>query len=485
MFSSSLKRISLLLACGWIGAMSHANGDSSYNQTDTISPIHSEASLPFRIQIEQADFSLPNGIHSGITGEYHGKWLFLAGRTNGMHGFDPGINNFPPTEQNQVVYVVDPIAKTVVTRSLTDASSGLTQAQIDYLSVTSPQFYQKGRTLYMTGGYGVDTSTGLFSTKPILTAIDVKGLIHWVTNPSADETAAEHIRQIADPIFQVTGGDMFQIGRNPTLLVFGQNFKGYYVDGSNGEYTQEVRRFHIHDDGIHLSVKIFPSVPSEPDPNYRRRDLNVVPIVELKYGRAFPSLVALSGVFTLDTGIWTVPVEINSRGHAFMADPNASRTFKQGMSNYVSSTIGLFSRERKDMYIVLPGGISFGYFSNGQFLTDPEFPFINQVTTVKRDAHGHYKQYLMSSEFPVILSTQSNPGNQLLFGAGAFFMANTNLPTYSNGVIKFDKLGREPFLAGYIVGGIQSTLPNTNTQSDSAASPYIFRVIITPVGCGA
>jgi hypothetical protein len=35
-------------------------------------------------------------------------------------------------------------------------------------------------------------------------------------------------------------------------------------------------------------------------------------------------------------------------------------------------------------------------------------------------------------------------------------------------------------VVGFIVGGIQSTLPNTTAESDSAASPYIFTVTLVP-----
>ena len=104
--------------------------------------------------------------------------------------------------------MVDPAAPSVATRSLADPGSGLTPAQVDSLAVVSAQGYQLGRTLYMTGGCGVDTATGQFSTSDALTAIDVPGLMRWVTSPSPGETAAQHIRQIFDPILRVTGGYM-------------------------------------------------------------------------------------------------------------------------------------------------------------------------------------------------------------------------------------------------------------------------------------
>jgi hypothetical protein len=50
---------------------------------------------------------------------------------------------------------------------------------------------------------------------------------------------------------------------------------------------------------------------------------------------------------------------------------------------------------------------------------------------------------------------------------------------YSNGVLNLAKI-KHPTIIGYIMGGIQSTLPNTDFQSDSAASPYVFKVVLTP-----
>lgn len=473
---------SLLIAIG-IGMTSLVLANGNPNQTSDVSPIYPETELPFRVNIELADFEMPNGIHSGVFGVYNEKWIFLAGRTNGMHAFNDDPNNFPPQEQNQIVYVVDPEKKKVWSRSLAESGSGLTQEQIDQLSVTSPQFYHKGRVLYMTGGYGVDTATGDFSTKDVLTAIDMPGLMHWVVKPYKHETAAQHIRQLYDESFRVTGGDMRQFGSAPTLLFFGQNFPGYYFDPTtNGQYVEQVRRFYIFDNGINLAVKFLDPLPAVQDGNYRRRDLTIFPRVhKARNGKLVASYVAYSGVFTENDGIWTVPVEITAKGSPTMADPTLPSTFKQGMNNYVVAALGLFSKKTSDMYTIFMGGISYGYFEGGVFKTDPEFPFINQVTTVRIDKHGDYKQYLMTAEYPVILSTQSNPGNPLLFGAGAQFVIAEEVPMYSNEVLKLDHLRCHSKVVGYIVGGIQSTLPNTNVPSDSSASAYIFKVSVVPV----
>jgi hypothetical protein len=202
---------------------------------------------------------------------------------------------------------VDPVQKTVATRSLTAPGSGLTQSQVDLLSVTSAQSYQLGNTLYMTGGYGVDTATGNFSTKDALSAIDVPSLIQWVVNASPGDTAAQHIRQIRDPIFQVTGGEMNLGAGGVTMLMFGQNFVGANVISANGTYTEQVSRFRIVDDGVSLSVLPLGPLPALPDPNYRRRDLNIVPLIRDGNDLGW---AALSGVFTPANGAWTVPVPV-------------------------------------------------------------------------------------------------------------------------------------------------------------------------------
>ncbi len=466
-----LLRLGLVVFAAAVGWIPGAFAD---NQTPTVGPILPGTALPFSIQIQQAAFQLPSGLQSYAVGTSDGKWLLVTGRINGLHGF--GSNgDFPPDTQNTTAFVVDPYLGAVATRSLSDPGSGLTQAEVDLLSVTAAQSCQSGHTLYVAGGYGIDTSTGTLGTKDALTAIDVPGLIHWVIDPSAGETAAQHIRQTFDPVVQITGGFMVEATHHHMLLGFGQNFTGGGIT-SDGTYSEEIRRFRVIDHGAKLAVVARKPLPKAPDPSYRRAGQSFVPIIES--GRR--GYVAFSGLFTPTDGVWTVPVEISRTGIPKMADPAVPTTFKQGMNNYLAPTVGLYSRKARDSYTVLMGGISYGFFSGGVFQTDPELPFINQVTAIKRDRHGIFSQYLMDAEYPVIASTGSNPGNTLLFGAGATFIPVDGLPTYRNGVIKLDALGINPRVVGFVIGGIQSTLPNTNTQADSAASPYVFTVTVAP-----
>ena len=445
------------------------------NQTETLSPVLPENSLPFTLEIDQASFSLPAGIQAYASAIYKGKWILIAGRTNGVHGFDNVGNNFPPGFQNTTIYVVDPSSGATISRSLTDLSSGLSQEEIDTLSVTASQFFQKNDTLYIVGGYGINTATGKMETKSTLTAIDLNRLIKWVTegNPSFKQA----LRQVSHPLLQVTGGALFQNdNHHPFLLMLGQKFTGLYRDNSNGVYTKQIRSFWLNDNGKNLSI--FPNLNNSrvTFPDYRRRDLNVVPIMRHNH----PAYVAFAGVFTLETGVWTVPITIFPDGSSFEPNPNVPHTFKQAMNHYNCATLGLYSVSSKDMYVVLLGGISYGFFSGGVFETDAEIPFINQITTIKIDKEDNYTQHLMNREYPFIASTGSNPGNQLLFGAEAQFFEVDHIPTFMNGVIQLDKLPDTPIIIGYIVGGIMSTLPNTNVPSDSTSSPYVFTVKLIP-----
>jgi hypothetical protein len=442
----------------------------SQNQTNTLSPVLPQ-DLPFNIEITQASFSMPTGIQSYASANYNGFWIFLAGRTNGLHGFSNVGNNFPPSAQNTVVYVIDPATGTSWSRDMT--TSDLAQANIDALSVTASESFQKGNTLYFVGGYGINTALNQMETKSLLTAINLKTLFNWVLFGNVSLSSA--LRQVSHPYLQVTGGYLFQANdHQPWLLMLGQNFTGDYTPGSNGQYTQQIRPFWLNDDGQTLSI--IPLNSSVTYPDYRRRDLNIAPILQ---NDKF-AYVALGGVFTLAGGVWTVPITIYPDGSSYEPNPNDPDTFMQAMNQYYCPSFGLYSTGSKEMYVVLPGGISYGYFSNGQFETDDEDPFINQVTTVKIDKYNTFTQYLMNNEYPVIASTGTNPGNPLLFGAEAVFLPSSNMPLFTNGVIQLDALpSGVPIVIGYIVGGIMSTLPNTNTQADSTASPYVFAVTLT------
>lgn len=495
------------------------------NQTTNLTIPLPEDSLPYRVTLEQADFTLPAGLHSFAYAVYEGEWLLIAGRTNGLHDVnntDPTSNSFPPSQQNTVVFVVNPKKKKTYYRSLYDSSANLSQAQIDLLSATNTLFYhaKNKNTLYVVGGYGLDTASNTMGTKPTLTAIDVPNLIKWVKKPGKSKSAAECVRTIIHPIFQLAGGVMLQSDEHqPFLLAFGQNFDGNYVTTSNGSYSQQIRPVQIIDNGRSLFVQLHP----QPGvlPTYRRRDLNVIPIVKKNGQSLTMSFSALSGVFTPGDinnapGAWTIPIEIDPDGSSRMLDPNNPNTFAQAMNNYSCANMGLYSMKKEKMYTLLFGGISAALFGDGSNCNmDPNpqcncctvwvpvagniftpccnLPFTNDVTTIEIDNHGVYRQYLMSGTYPIINSSpplcpgfppMTCAGAPLqtiyFFGANAVFIHAEGVPTFPNGVIALDKLGKNPAFVGYIIGGIASTISDTNCTTDSQSSPYVFKVTISP-----
>lgn len=509
-----MKWLFLMLSCG---TFLLAQCPPCSNQTTNLTVPLPEDSLPYRVKLELAGFTLPVGLHSCAVAVYKGEWLFVGGRTNGLHNVDntdPTSNSFPVSKQNTIVYIVNPTTGDSYSRSLYDSSSGLTQAQIDLLSVTNCLYYHnaKNNTLYLVGGYGIDTATQTMGTKPALTAIDVPNFIEWVKNGSNGKNAAKCIRCTFNPLLQLTGGIMWQSNSHlPFLLAFGQNFSGNYLTSVSGSYSCQIRPIQILDNG--RTVIIQPYTQTKPLPNYRRRDLNVVPIVKKMGNSLTMSYAALSGVFTPYTndnpGAWTVPININPDGSSQMLNPNDPNTLAQAMNNYDCANMGLYSAKTNMMYTLLFGGISAAIISDGSNCNnspDPQnncctawvpaagttftpccnLPFSNDITTISVDPDGVYRQYLMSEKYPIVPYTPlacpgyNPPANtHLWFGANAVFIQSDLLPTYPNGVISLDKL-QSPTFVGYIAGGIASVVTDTNCTTDSQASNYVFKVTILP-----
>jgi hypothetical protein len=455
------------------------------HQTPTFSPIEPADGLPYRITLREYDFGSAQmpGLHSYAAGRYDGKWVLLAGRTNGVHDLDQsGEQSFPPEFQNRDVWVIDPIGKQSWRRSLgdptsgmTDPSSGLSPAQIASLTPTNNQFAQVGDTLYMTGGYGLNTASE-FTTFDTLSALDLPGLVDWVVSGSGQ--AADHVRHLMHPVASVTGGAMHEMGGR-MHIVFGQDFEGPYSPRSDGTYTRQVRSFDIVDDGSGLTVQNV--TQTSPVSAYRRRDLNVVPVVRPNgAGGTESGLVALSGVFTSSFGAWTVPVEIDETGIPTMANPTSSDTFKQGFNGYHSAKLGLFSEASGAMHIVAFGGISVQYIdeSSGDVVQDDAMPFVNDVTSIVIDSSGDYSQHHLGY-FPAIFD---DGGSRWRFGANSEFFAADGIEAFDNGVIKLDELTGRTTL-GYIFGGIMANGPHTRGFPDvtSTASFRAFEVVLIRV----
>ena len=453
------------------------------NQTNTIDTPIPETTLPFRIRIAQANFSFPvvsnqdgttsSGIQAFGYGAYKNKRIFLAGRTAGVHWLN-NTNSFLPSQQNTYIYVLNLDTNTISYRSLEDPSSLLSQNDIDILSVVAPQSVQLGDFLYLVGGYGYNHTISNFETSNVATVIDLPKAINWVAN--GEDSFLSCITYIEDPYLQVTGGGALNANRHkPILLCLGQNFEGSYTLSSNGQYTNQIRGFYFLNSSTDSIIK---ATQYPQDENYRRRDLNTVPIIKKENNTYVPALVCFSGVFTPDTGVWTVPIIVDEEGDSYMQNPDDPDTIKQGMNAYHCAHASLFSIKDNKSFVLFFGGITFQYYENGLYITDTLIPFTNNVTTITIDKNMKMQQYLMSAEFPTI--NYPNSSAPSYFGTHGKFIPMYN-EQFLNEVIAFDKLfiGKE-VLIGYIVGGIQSSGRNTGgVPGTSIPSSYIFEVYLT------
>ena len=416
--------------------------------------------LPYTLQIQPVPMPSAPTIQSAVHAQSNGLWLLFGGRTNGLHGFDPnGVLNFPPVHQNNDVYVINPATGQVWSKAWSDL--GLPASVTASLASSNQEYYQAGDRLYTVGGYSNDASTNQFTTYDTLSAISVSGLINAVVD---NGDAAGLVKQIHDPRFAVTGGDMNMInGRS--FLVFGQNFQGAYnggVAGFSQVYTDEVRSFRIIDKGRSLSIA---SYQAQRDPvNFRRRDGNLGAVV---FPNGRPGLTAYGGVFTPAGNGYRNPILIGPGGMA-----RVDTQYQQFFSQYNTANIPLFDGRNGSMTTIFFGGISLYHYNlgTGQLTSDPALPFVNDVTSMVRRADGSTQEYIMPSQLPG------------LFGAEAAFFASPGLPTYSNGVIKLDQLSG-PTTLGYIVGGIVSSVPNTTSPlNQTTASNQVFKVTLVPNG---
>lgn len=465
----------------WITLASLLSQSHAANQTPDFSPVLAADSLPYKITLQEYDFGveeLPT-LHSFAAGQHDGKWVVFAGRTNGLHAFDANpFANFPPEFQNQEVWVIDPVSKMSWSRNLTGPTGGLNSHQLNSLTTANNQFYQRGEVLYMNGGYGysADDPNGnpLNSTFNTLSAIDLPGIIDWTQNNTGQ--AIDHIRQLEDERLRVTGGAMVEMnGRS--FLSFGQDYGVNYSPGVDGEYTHQIRNFEIVDDGNSLSIQNYDS-SGDPNtnPNYRRRDLNVFPVVSSNgLGGTEQGITVLSGVFTESFGIWTHPVEIDESGNT-----TEVTTFKQGMNVYHSSKFGMFSESTEEMHQLLLGGLTIQSYdeSAGAVSEDSRIPFTNQLAAIVIDPNGTYQQHY-AGLFPEL---NDDEDNELRFGTNAEFFLAENIATYGNGVIKMDELADQTVL-GYVYGGIVANAPHVRRDplALSGASDRIFEVVFTRV----
>ncbi|MGI9243844.1 MAG: hypothetical protein ACR2RV_23810, partial [Verrucomicrobiales bacterium] len=450
------------------------------HQTTVLDEPHVGGSLPYEIELTEislAPAQLPN-IHSAAAACWRGRWIILAGRTNGLHGLT-GNNAFDPAFESREIWVIDPGSRESWHKSLEDSpASGLNQDQVDSLSSVNTQFFQDGDTLFVVGGYGYQRSAADHVTYDRLSAIDLPGIIGWVMAPAGTEAdlASDHIQQISDSFFQVTGGGLGRIG-DEYQLVFGQNYAGRYRPHFNGTYTQCVRRFEIDRSDGSLSVPASSKIQTPQAAEFRRRDLNVLKILEpgANVGELGEAVLALSGVFTPSDGVWTVPVIVRAGGEVTMLPPQDAETLQQGFQIYHCAKAALFHRATGEVHTILFGGITVLEHDDASFdwTQDDRAPFTNQCGVIVRHGDGRFEQFLLSTRFPEILSD----GKELRFGANAEFFPNPDAPSLGESIFDLAAIDG-PLVLGHIFGGLVADAGN---GGNTGSSGRVFEVRLTPI----
>jgi hypothetical protein len=408
----------------------------------------------FDYSLQLTPISVPNlpGLHSYSFAQHNGKWLFIGGRKDGIHARQP-FNAFPQTQNNSTLYVVDIATKQVWTASVTSLPTGIKEQ----LQATNTNFHQDGEVLYLIGGYAFSATANDHVTFDKLTSVAVPGLIQAIVEGTS---IAPYFKQIADPVFANTGGQMGKIG-NEFYLIGGQRFDGRYNPMNNPTFTQtyasKIQKFTIDNSGTQLSFDNYTAVMDEV--HLHRRDYNLVPQV---FPNGEQGYTISSGVFQINADLpFLYPVDIKSSGYF------PQTQFNQYLSNYHCGKIGLYDAVANRMHSLFFGGISQYYYSNGTLIQDNTVPFVKTISRVTRFGDGSLMEYQMPLEMPN------------LKGAGAEFIPNSNLPHFENEVIKLDQIAENEFVIGHLYGGIQSPTTNaftSNQTSATIADPTVYEV---------
>ena len=409
-------------------------------------------SFPYDVQLTPITIANLPGLHSFAFAQHNGKWLIIGGRKDGVHARQP-FNAFPNAQNNTNIYVVDVTSQQSWSASVNTLPSSISEQ----LQSTNINFHQDGTTLYLIGGYAFSATANDHITFDKLTSVDVPNLIDAIVNGSA---ITNSFKQIANPIFQNTGGQMGKIG-NEFYLVGGQTFTGRYNPMGNPTYVQtyvpKIQKFTIDNSGVQLSFSNYSQVTDAI--HLHRRDYNLVPQV---FPNGEEGYTISSGVFQINADLpFLYPVDITSSGHT------PQTQFNQYLSNYHCGKIGLYDQAENRMHSIFFGGISQYYYNGSTLIQDNNVPFVKTISRVTRLSDGTLSEH----KFPVEMPN--------LKGASAEFIPNTSLPHFRNEVIKLNEIEANEFVIGHLYGGIQSPSLNpfsNNQTTTTTADPTIYEV---------
>lgn len=409
---------------------------------------------PYALELEEVTVSGFEGLHSGVGIKWREYWIFIGGRTNGLHGFRPPLA-FPIKDEHGKIVVVDVEQDLRWEQSMENWPDQLREP----LSCSNMQYALKDDLLLICGGYGWQKSFDDFTTFPSLCAVDVADLVQRV---QAEESAESLFTQIEDETFAVCGGNMAFMG-DTCSIVFGHKFVGHYSRNENGffeqSYTNEVRRFSIKE-GEGFDVNILPALK---DTNhFHRRDYNLVAQVDPKGNLHY---TAFSGVFRYDANLpYYHPVEVYRDGKT-----DATHTFEQKFSHYHSAVLPVYDPSRKAMHNYFFGGMAEYYLDSatGNTVHDTLVPFVKTISRVTKDEKG-YSESVLDTRMP------------LYVGTNMWFLPAEGVGYYQGKVLNGSYIEGKT-LVGYLVGGITSPFNNISMidPSISVANKRIYKVYLS------
>ncbi len=414
------------------------------------------AQEPFTVSIAPSAITATPALHSFAFAERNGKWIFIGGRIDGLHNFQAG-QAFDVFSRNDSVFVVDPSNNTYTSASL----STLWHSMYEAVCSSNMEFYQEDSMLYLAGGYGRHDSLSTKITFPTLTAVNLDNLIDAVTNYTSVNSS---FRQIRDTNLAIAGGHLEKID-STYYLVFGHRFDGQY-DQTVGstlfvqQYSNQVRKFTVSDDGANLSVNNFQSITDTN--NFHRRDYNLVPQI---FPNGDSGFTAFGGVFQKFALLpFLSPIDI------YPDSTHLNSSFNQNLCQYETATMPVFDSTNNFMHTIFFGGMSqFTYDTvTHSLVQDIEIPFVKTISKVSRDGSGNLTEFSLPVEMPFFL------------GTNARFIPDHSNALYRNSIINLNSLSGNTHV-GWIVGGIESDHPNIaalDPGSMSWANGVVFDVFI-------
>lgn len=414
-----------------------------------------KAQLSYSIELEEFSLQGTPTLHSFSFAQWEGKWVFVGGRTNGLHGFTP-LTAFPRPFANKYIYVVDTLTGQVWSRDIfLDLPSNIA----DPLRSTNMQHVQVGSKLYVNGGYGIDTSVNNFRTFWNFTELDLPGIINSITSGTSIQP---HVKNLFNQSLRICGGEIARVGEF-FYLVGGHNFNGpYSLHMNNQVYSPMIKRFKIDNTGQNFAITDYTEWVDTND--LHRRDMNLVNAVKPD---GSPYLILYGGVFRKDIDLpFLNPVYIDENGISL--DVN----YEQKIGQYTAAHFTMWDDDVMSMNTAIFGGNSL-YFWNDttqQLEIDSLVPFIKDIVNIEYKSDGSTIETMFETKLPGLL------------GTNAKFILNKDVPHFENGVIKFSELNGQT-MVGYIYGGIESEIPNTmptNAVHKTRAVNRIFRVYVTP-----